>query len=178
MGRELRGLTLGVVGMGRIGSAVARICGQGLGMRILYNDIRNIGPLPFPTTAAAKEALYRESDIVTMHVPLTDATRGMINAETLRLFRSSATLINTARGPVVSANALAEALGSGRLAGAALDVHDPEPPGEDHPLLRAPNVLLSPHIGARTRSGLSRMNDVVDDVIAVLEGRRPAYAVE
>ncbi len=175
IGRELRGLTLGVVGMGRIGTTVARICHDGLGMRIRYNDIREIGPLPFDAESTTKEMLYAESDVVTLHVPLTELTRGMIDAAALRRFKSTATLVNTSRGPVVRADALADALQSGSLAGAALDVHDPEPPGRDHPLMVLPNVLLSAHLGSRTHTSLAAMSTVVDDVLAVLEGRRPAY---
>ena len=175
IGRELRGLTLGVIGMGRIGSAVARIGHDGLGMRIVYNDIREIGPLPFETVSMSKELLYCESDVVTLHVPLTDLTRGMIDAAALSRFKSTATLINTSRGPVIRAEALADALRSGSLAGAALDVHDPEPPGPDHPLMPLRNVLLSPHLGSRTHTSLAAMSAVADDVLAVLEGRRPAY---
>jgi len=94
----------------------------------------------------------------------------------LRLFRPTATLINTARGAVVEAGALAEALREGRLAGAGLDVHEPEPPGADYPMMGMENVVLSAHQGARTRGALARMDEVVEDVIAVLEGREPEFA--
>ncbi|MCH7525945.1 MAG: hydroxyacid dehydrogenase [Planctomycetes bacterium] len=175
LSRDLRDCTLGVVGMGRIGTAVARICHAGLNMPILYNDIRDIDPLPFSAEAVDKDTLYAGSDVVTLHVPLTEQTRGLINSSALNRFKADATLINTARGAVVDAEALAEALRMGRLGGAAIDVFDPEPPPKDHPLLSSPSVLLSPHIAARTKAGLARMNDVVDDVVAVLEGRAPSY---
>jgi len=175
VGRELRGLTLGIVGMGRIGSAVARICHDGLGMRIAFNDIREVGPLPFPAVSLPKPELYAASDVVSLHVPLTGETDGLIGADALRWFKPTATLINTSRGPVVRPQALADALRAGRLAGAALDVHDPEPPGPGHPLIGLPNVLLSAHVGARTATALAAMEEVVEDVIAVLEGRRPTY---
>jgi phosphoglycerate dehydrogenase-like enzyme len=96
----------------------------------------------------------------------------LVNAEVLSQFQPRATLINTSRGAVVDAAALAAALSAGQLAGAALDVHDPEPPPADYPLLSAPNVLLSPHIASRTTVAQARMNDVVDDVIAALRGDR------
>jgi D-3-phosphoglycerate dehydrogenase len=99
----------------------------------------------------------------------------MINPETLTLFKPGSVLINTARGEIVDENALAAALADGRLAGAALDVFAAEPLVKDHPLVSAPNTLLTPHIGARTLGGLERMNDVVDDVIRVLQGRTPRY---
>lgn len=173
--RELRGLTLGIVGMGRIGREVGRICRDGLRMRILYNDVLDIGPLPYESAAVTKEDLYAASDVVTLHVPLTDAARNLIGESALRCFKSTATLVNTARGAVIDATALAGALGAGRLAGAAIDTHDPEPPGEAYALLDAPNCLLSPHVGGRTATGLAGMSDVVDDVIAVLRGEKPAY---
>ncbi len=175
LSRELRGLVLGVVGMGRIGQAVARICRNGFAMHILYNDIRDVGPLDFDAMAVEKETLYAESDVVTLHVPLTDLTRGLIDAATLSRIKSSATLINTSRGAVVDAGALAQALGGGRLAGAAIDVHDPEPPPADYPLLDVRNCLLSPHVASRSAQGVTRMNDVVDDVIAVLRGAQPGH---
>jgi len=173
---ELQHLTLGIIGMGRIGRAVGRRMHLGMGMRVVYYDIRQIGYLPFvahPLESA--EAVYREADIVSLHVPLTRRTRGMINADTLRCFKPGACLINTSRGPVVEAAPLAEALREGRLAGAAIDVFDPEPPPPDHPLLDAPHCVLTPHIGSRSQEGLAAMNDVVDDVIAVLQGKPPQY---
>ena len=174
-GRELCGLTMGIVGLGRIGMCVGRTCSLGLGMRVLFNDIVDVGPLDFPAEPADKAALFRDSDVVSLHVPLTPLTRGMVSAEVLATFKPTATLINTSRGAVVDLLALADALTAGRLAGTACDVFDPEPPPPDHPILRAPNVLLSAHMGARTHEGLDRMNAVVHDVVAVLEGRSPQY---
>lgn len=173
--RDLRGLVLGVVGMGRIGSAVGRICAGGLGMRVIYNDVRPVGTPPFAAEAVDKRRLWAESDVVTLHVPLTDETRGMMDATVFECMKTSATLVNTSRGGVVDGVALAAALRTGRPAGAAIDVHDPEPPEAGDPLLTAPNCLLSPHVASRTTSGLARMNDVVDDVIAVLRGASPSY---
>lgn len=178
VGRELRGLTLGVVGMGRIGSAVAGVCCAGLGMRIVYNDIGAVGPFSFDARAVDKEALYADSDVVSLHVPLTGATRGMIGEAELAVFKPTTTLINTSRGAVVNSGALASALGAGRLAGAALDVLDVEPPPGDHALLTAPRCLLSPHVGARTPQALGGMEGVVEDVIAVLEGRLPRHSAD
>jgi len=176
VGRELAGLTLGIVGMGRIGQRVAHICSTGLAMTIIYNDIRELSGLAMRAQPREKEALYAESDIVTLHVPLTETACGMIDARALAMFKPSATLINTSRGQVVDGSALACALATGQLAGAALDVFDPEPPELGDSLLTASNTLFSSHLGARTATSLSRMNDVVGDVIAVLEGRLPRYA--
>jgi phosphoglycerate dehydrogenase-like enzyme len=166
-----------VIGMGRIGRAVGRRLQLGFGVRIIYHDIAEIGPLPFTAEGKPRaEAVYAEADVVTLHVPLTRLTRGMINAPALAQFKAGSYLVNTSRGPVVEAGPLAEALNEGRLAGAAIDVFDPEPPPPDHPLRSAPNCVLTPHIGSRSREGIAAMNDVVDDVIGVLAGRPPVHA--
>lgn len=170
VGCEMSGLTLGIVGFGRIGSEVARRCHFGFGMRILYNDIVTSQLRGIPAEAREKEQLYGESDIVSLHVPLTPQTERMVDSAALVHFRSNAFLINTARGKVVDSEAVAGALRDGRLAGAAFDVLDAEPPPPDHPLLHAPNTIITPHIGARTRNGLYRMNGVIDDVLRVLRG--------
>ncbi|MCH7813366.1 MAG: hydroxyacid dehydrogenase [Planctomycetes bacterium] len=174
-GRELRGLTLGIVGMGRIGSSVGRICGAGLGMKVRYNDVVAITGLEYEAEPVDKARIWAESDVITLHVPLTGQTRHLVDVDVLQHVQPGATLINTSRGPVVDGAALAAALTEGRLAGAALDVFEPEPPDADHPLLSAPNVLPTPHLAARTREGSARMNDVVDDVMAVLTGRQVQY---
>jgi D-3-phosphoglycerate dehydrogenase / 2-oxoglutarate reductase len=174
--RDLRNLTLGIIGMGRIGRLVAHIAHLGLGMNILYNDIGDIEPLSFPTEAVInKQDLYERSDVVTLHVPLTDQTLNLIDNESLKQFKPSATLINTCRGRVVKPADLAHALRTNMISGAALDVHPTEPPPDDYELLHAPNCLLTPHVASRTADGLDRMNDVVDDVIAVLQNRPPTY---
>ncbi len=167
-GVELRGLTVGIVGMGRIGSRVGRICGAGFGARILYNDIVEVGPLDFAATAVDKPAIWGGCDIVTLHVPLTELTRGLVDEAVLRQFRPTAHLINTARGAVVRTDALVEALRSGRLAGAALDVTDPEPLPSGHPLFEIESCILTPHVAARTHTGLQGMYAIVDDVLRFL----------
>ena len=173
--REMSELTLGIVGMGRIGRAVARRCRNGFGMTILYNDIVSPGWLDFVATPVTKDQLYTNADAVSLHVPLTKSTRNLIAAAALSGFKKGAILINTSRGGVVDSLALAEALAAGTLAGAALDVFAPEPLPADHPLMRAPNTLFTPHIGSRSVAGLARMNDVVEDVVRVLQGRSPLY---
>jgi D-3-phosphoglycerate dehydrogenase len=167
--REMADLTVGIIGFGRIGQAVGRRCHYGFGMPVLYNDIASIRPPGFPAQAVAKQDLYRQSDIVSLHVPLTEATRGLIDREALAQFKTDAILINTARGAVVDSTALAAALRDGRLAGAGLDVFDPEPLPLHHPLLSAPNTLFTPHIGARTDHGLRRMSEIIDAVITFLQ---------
>ncbi|UCE58198.1 MAG: hypothetical protein JSU63_12230 [Phycisphaerales bacterium] len=175
LSHEMGALTLGIVGMGRIGRSVARRCRHGFGMSILYNDIVAPGLLDFVATPLEKSELYKRADIVSLHVPLTETTRSLIDEQALGAFKPGALLINTARGGVVDAVAVARALATNRLGGVAFDVFEPEPPPEDHPLLRAPNTLFTPHVGARTHTGLRRMNAVVEDVIRVLQGTKPLF---
>lgn len=174
---ELSEMTLGVIGMGRIGSTVAAIAARGFGMRVCCHDIAAVGPFDFAVEAVSLADLLASADAITLHVPLTSLTRNLINAETLARCRRGAILLNTARGGVVDPAALAEALHAGRLAGAAIDVFDEEPPPADHPLRSAPNILLSPHVAGRSVGALQRMNDVVDDVVRVLAGHPPNFAV-
>jgi phosphoglycerate dehydrogenase-like enzyme len=167
-GRELCDLTVGIVGMGRIGTRVGRILSAGCGARILYNDIIDVGPFGFPAERVDKPAIWSQSDIVTLHLPLTPDTRALLNADTLSRFRPGALLINTARGAIVDTDALVAALHSGRLAGAALDVTNPEPLPPPHPLFACDNCIITPHAASRTFGGLRRMFDVVDEVLAHL----------
>ena len=178
LGRELSSMTLGVIGMGRAGKAVARRCSHGFRMPVWFNDIVDVGPLDFPATPVTKSELYKKADIITLHVPLTDKTRSLIDATVLAECKPGACLINTSRGAVIDARAVADALHDGRLAGAAFDVFDPEPPPPDHPLLTAPNTLLTPHIGARTLTAQQRMNDVVEDVLRVLRNEPPLHPAD
>ncbi len=172
-GNELRELTIGIVGMGRIGSRVGRICSAGIGARVLYNDIIDVGPFPFDATPADKPTIWTESDVITLHVPATDLTRRMITADVLTQMRPSAHLLNTSRGVAVDTPALTAALQNGEIAGAALDVVDPEPLPPEHPLFALENCILMPHIAARTHGGLRRMYAVVDDVLAFLASGTP-----
>jgi phosphoglycerate dehydrogenase-like enzyme len=172
-GRFLSTLTLGIVGCGRIGSRVGRAA-AGLGMRVLYNDIIPI-ELDYPAQSVSKEELYAESDIITIHVPLDEVTRGMINAESISQFKQGAQFINAARGPCVDTDALAQAIRAGQISAATIDCHSPEPPPSDYPLFGLDNVILTPHVAARVPAAVARMCDVVHDVVAVLEGRVPEY---
>ena len=172
-GRFLSGLAVGIIGVGRIGSRVGRAA-VGLGMKVLYNDILPV-ELDYPAEAVDAPTLQAHSDIVTIHVPLTDLTRRFINAEALARFKPASQFINCARGECMDVPALAHALGSGRLTGAAIDTHDPEPPPPDYPLYGRDNVLLTPHIAARVPAATKAMSDVVYDVMRVLRGERPQY---
>lgn len=171
VGAEAHGKTLGVVGFGNIGRAVARR-GAALGMRVLYAD--PLGPRPSAPEVPAEEAglteLLERSDIVTVHVPLRDETRGLIGAEAIGRMRRGAFLINTARGGIVDEAALLAALRSGHIAGAGLDVFESEPPAGS-PLLAEPGVIALPHIGASTREAQERVGvEVARRVVAALAG--------
>ena len=175
-GRFLSGLTLGVVGAGRIGSRVGRAA-AGLGMNVVYNDIKPI-MLDYPARGLSKEELFAQSDIVTIHVPLTSLTRHFINKQTLAQFKKGAQFINAARGGCMVAADIAAALKSGQLSAATVDCHEPEPPSMDYPLYGLENVILTPHVAARVPQALAAMCDVVYDVVNVLEGRPPLYPAE
>ncbi|MDW5596277.1 D-glycerate dehydrogenase [Conexibacter stalactiti] len=168
LGHDVAGATLGIVGAGRIGEAVARRA-AGFDMTVLRSTSRAGTPLP---------ELLERSDFVSLHVPLTPATRHLIDAAALRRMKPTAILVNTARGGVVDTDALTAALHAGTIGGAALDVTDPEPLPADHPLLQAPNVLVVPHIGSATTRTRTRMSEIaVDNVLAGLAGRPLPQAV-
>ena len=159
LGRDLHGATVGIVGYGRIGQAVGRRL-QGFGCKLLTAN-----------RSADLDDLLDRSDFVTLHCPLTPATRGLIGEAALRRMKSTAYLVNTARGPIVDTDALVRALHAGELAGAALDVTDPEPLPAGHPLLDAPNLLVVPHVGSATVATRERMADMaVDNLLAGLAG--------
>jgi glycerate dehydrogenase len=167
---ELYGLTMGVVGFGRIGRAVGDV-GKAFGMKIVAFDEYVQDPGDPAVTMASFEDLLRVADVVTFHTPLTPETEGMLNAETLKLMKNTAFVINTSRGPVIDNAALADALNSGQIAGAGLDVLDVEPPPIDHPLLKAKNCYITPHISWATRSARARlMQTTVDNVAAFQRG--------
>lgn len=152
LGQDLAGRTLGVLGMGRIGYALARRCHGGWDMSVLYHDVqrnaraeKDLGARPVDL-----ETLLRESDFVSIHTDLNEQTRGLFNGERLEKMKPTAVLINTARGPIVDPRALYTALKSGTIFAAGLDVTDPEPLPSDDPLLTLPNVILAPHIASAT----------------------------
>jgi glyoxylate reductase len=168
LGRDLHGATVGIVGYGRIGQAVGRRL-QGFGCELLTTT-RSGG--------VSLEELLERSDFVTLHCPLTPETRGLIDTDALRRMKPTAYLVNTARGPVVDTEALARALHAGELAGAALDVTDPEPLPGDHPLLEAPNLLVVPHIASATHDTRGRMADMaVDNLLAGLAGKPMPHSI-
>jgi D-3-phosphoglycerate dehydrogenase len=172
---RLHGQTLGVIGLGEIGEAVARRA-RALGLEVLAHhprrsadDVRGAGAEP-----VSLRELARRSDFVTLHLPLTDATRGLVDAAFLAEMRPTAFLINTARGAVVDQEALVQALRDGRIAGAAVDVVDPERLPPDHPLLGLPNAIVTPHVAYYSEESLLELGRLAaENVAAVLAGRRP-----
>jgi D-3-phosphoglycerate dehydrogenase len=177
-GMELAGKTLGIIGLGRIGSRVAEMAHHGLGMTVYgYDPV--LGPYTGPAVRVdTLEDLLSRADFLTLHVPLTPDTRHLISAERLRLVKPGCRLINTSRGAVVDETALLHALRTGLLAGAALDVFETEPLPPDHPLCRAPNVLLTPHIAGLTPESLDRVAiQAAQGILDVLHGKRPAHVI-
>jgi glyoxylate reductase len=168
LGADLAGATLGIVGWGRIGQAVARRA-DGFGMHVIHSS---------RSSGVSLEELLERSDFVSLHVPLTAETRHLIDGGALALMRPTALLINTARGGVVDQDALREALHARTIAGAALDVTDPEPLPPDHPLLDAPNLLVVPHVGSATVHTRAKMAAMaVDNLLAALDGRPMPHPV-
>jgi glyoxylate reductase len=159
LGTDVHGASLGIVGFGRIGRAVAqRAAGFAMTVR--------------STADSALDELLERSDFISLHCPLTAATHHLIDAAALRRMPSHVILVNTARGPVVDQNALIDALRRGEIAAAAIDVTDPEPPAPDDPVLSTPNLIVAPHIGSATRSARARMTELaVENLLAALDGR-------
>lgn len=178
-GHDVGGATLGIVGMGRIGAAMARRA-QGFGMRLLYHSRRRK-----PELEAALGLRYcdlpdllSEADFVSLHCALTPETRHLIDREALGRMKPSALLVNTGRGGLINQQALLEAVREGRIAGAGLDVTDPEPPAPDDPILHEPRIFVTPHIGSASvaaRTGMTRV--CVKNLLAALRGELPPNCV-
>lgn len=172
VGRELKGKTVGIVGLGKIGRTTARLC-QAFGCRVIgtspshqSGELDGIECMPL-------SRLLADADIVTLHCPLNDSTRGLICAQTLSQMKDGALLLNLARGPVVDSQALADALHSGKLGGAGIDVFETEPPLPlDHPLLHTPNTLVTPHVAFASEESMAlRAQIVFDNLNAFLKGQ-------
>jgi len=174
-GRQLNELTIGILGMGRVGKRVGHIAANGFGMRVIYNDVAPISGLDFPATAVDKPTLYGEADVLTIHVDMRPGNENLVGRAQIAMLKPTAVLINTSRGEMLDAAALAEAIREKKIFAAALDVFHPEPPAADFPLLGLGNVLLTPHLAARTTTAMENMSWVVRDVIAVLERKKPKY---
>ncbi|MEA2525896.1 MAG: D-3-phosphoglycerate dehydrogenase / 2-oxoglutarate reductase [Thermomicrobiales bacterium] len=177
--RRFAGQTLGVLGMGRIGSASARK-GRGLGLEVIAHD-PYLPDERFEELGVRRvdfDTLMRESDFLTLHVPLTDETRRIVDARALSLMKPTAYLVNTARGEVIDVDALVEAVRAGTIAGAGIDVLPEEPPAADHPILHDDRIIVTPHIGwASVEAGHDSKVRGSEDVVRVLRGERPKYPI-
>jgi glyoxylate reductase len=179
LGREIHGSTLGILGMGRIGRQVAARA-RGFGMSVLYhNRTRNEeAEIALGAKYSPKDELLASADFIVLTVPLTSETRGLIGRAELAKMKQTATLVNVARGAVVDATALTEALASRRIHAAALDVTDPEPLRRDHPLLKLDNIIITPHLGSATEETRRKMAErSVENLFAGLEGKPLPYQV-
>ena len=178
-GIELAGKVLGLVGLGRIARRVATI-GGGIGMRVIAFD-PYIDPGAVPAgiqLVATLDELLPVADVVSVHIPLTDASRGLFDTARFASMKSGAVFVNTARGAIVDQAALLDALDSGRLFAAGIDVTDPEPLPADHPLLHQANLVVTPHIASATAEGkLRSLESAFEQAIAVVHGERPAHLV-
>ena len=174
LGQDLAGRALGIVGLGRIGQALAKRCRGGWDMNVIYHDV-------YRNEAAEKaigarqvdfDTLLRESDFVSVHTDLNETTRGMFNAAAFAKMKRTAVLVNTARGPIIDQKALYEALKSGTIFAAGLDVTDPEPPDTNDPLLELPNAIIAPHIASATVGTRNAMAEIcANNLIAGLTGQ-------
>lgn len=179
LGQDLAGRTLGIVGMGRIGQAMTKRCHGGWGMQVLYYDVyRNENAeREFGARQVDFDTLLRESDFISVHTDLNEKTRGMFGVEQFKKMKRTAVFVNTARGPLVDQKALHDALRSGTIFAAGLDVTDPEPPPMDDPLLKLPNVVIAPHIASATVGTRNAMAEIcANNLIAGVKGEKlPAW---
>lgn len=176
-GRELSGRTLGVLGMGSVGQALARMAGQGFGMPVICHT-RRPGSAPAGVRPVSFDQLLQDADVLALCVPLTEQTRGLLDATALARMKPGAILINVARGPVVQEAALIQALQSGHLGGAAIDVFDTQPLPLGHAFFSLPNVILTPHMAGITEESMLRIGQgVVEEVGRIAGGGLPVNLV-
>lgn len=173
---ELSGLTLGIFGYGAIGEAVARVA-LGMGMKVIAYRRHWPADPPEDIQAVPRSAIFERSDVITLHAPLTDDTKEMINARSIAEMKRSAFLINTARGALVCEADLAEALNNGRIAGAGLDVLSTEPPAADNPLLTAKNCFITPHLAWATQAARTRLIEIATSNVAAFLAGKPQNVV-
>ena len=178
-GTELLGSKLGIVGYGRIGRRVAEMCALGIRMQVTIYDPLLASDVALPAGVSRTDdvdAIFSENQFVTLHTPLLPATHHLANERRLRLMKPGSYLINASRGGVVDEGALIKVLQEGHLAGAGLDVFDPEPPLADNPLLKMNNVVLTPHIASNTDAGMAAMQaGTVENIVNILKGERPTW---
>lgn len=176
-GTELAGRTIGIVGLGNIGTRLAEICHAGFRMRVLGNQ-RRLNALPDFVTGVDIDTLCRDSDFVALCCPLTEATRNLISAERIAMMKRGSALVNVARGPVVDELALAAALREGRLGGAAIDVYHEQPLRRDHPFLSLDNMVLTAHVGGGTQESTRRLSvGSAQEVVRLLKDEKPVNFV-
>ena len=167
---ELAGLTMGIVGLGRIGRQTVKLA-LAFGMKVIYFDVTLDPAVPTEVVAVDLDTLFRDSDVVSLHCPLTQDNKGLVNRQRLEMMKPTAFLINTGRGPLIDEPSLADALNRGRIAGAGLDVLCEEPPPLDNPLLHAKNCTITPHIAWATKAARQRLMDIaVSNVRAFIQG--------
>ena len=168
---ELAGLTMGIVGFGRIGRAAANAA-LAFGMKVIAYDIAAPADMPEGCRLVELDDLFRESDVVSLHCPLTSENKGIVNEQRLAMMKDTAFMINTSRGPLVDERALAQALNSGQIAGAGLDVLTSEPPEKDNPLLGAKNCFITPHISWASGAARARLlKAAIENVAAFIAGK-------
>jgi len=168
---ELAGLTMGIIGLGRIGQTTARLA-LAFGMKVIYFDVEKLITPQLNAQAVDLDTLFQESDVVSLHCPLTGSNYRLVNEQRLRLMKPTAFLINTSRGPLIDEKALADALNAGKIAGAGLDVLSQEPPEADNPLSKAKNCYITPHIAWATKAARQRLMDIaLTNIRAFMNGR-------
>ncbi|MHC4657049.1 MAG: D-2-hydroxyacid dehydrogenase [Planctomycetota bacterium] len=173
---ELAGLTMGIIGFGRIGQAAAKLA-LAFGMKVIAYDVVTPSGMPEGCQFVELEDVFRRSDVVSLHCPLTPQTKNIVNKQRLALMKKTAFLINTSRGPLVDEQALAQALNKQEIAGAGLDVLSLEPPEEDNPLIKARNCFITPHIAWASRAARQRLLKVVVDNVAAFIAGKPQNVV-
>ena len=179
MGHDLEHKTVGIIGMGKIGKNVAKMCINGFDMKVLgYDPFVSVEDLAKLGVQKVDDILtiFRKSDFISLNCPLTDDVRGLVNKEKLAMMKPTAYLINCARGPIVDEVALCEALNAGTISGAAIDVYEVEPPCKDNPLFDAPNLIATPHMATMTYESTDLMSTTVaEGVLSVLRGEKPQF---
>lgn len=177
MGREMSRETLGLWGLDPVAEHLGKLCTAAFGLRILYHDPAGRDPVDFKGESVDVDRLLAESDFLSMHLPQSAETKGILNAARISKLKPTAVVVNTARGSLIDTVALAHALKKGDIAGAGLDVFEVEPLPADHPIRRAPRCILTPHVAGATLDASNERFSVADDVVRVLTGEAPQFPV-
>lgn len=177
-GHEMGHQTLGLLGIDPVAEKLGRMCRAAFGSHILYHDPAGREPTDLEALAVDLDTLLGESDILSVHLPLSPNTRRMLNTERIAKLKPTAVVVNASRGAVIDTEALANALRNRQIAGAALDVFETEPLPANHPLQQAQNCILTPHVAGSTLDASASRFNVADDVVRVLEGKPPRYPLE